>query len=189
MNTWLTRFFHAPRSPEDRFVSLVSPHLRRMYRMAYRWTLNAHEAEDLVQDVLVRLLPRTAELESVERLGPWLVRVLYRRFVDLYRRRCASPIDPSQSLDDTDQESRLPGDGGEDLRRTEMQRALQRALQELDDEWRDIVLLHDMEGYTTIEVADIMDISVGTVKSRLHRARAKLKKSLSPGTLQISEAC
>ncbi|WP_237059227.1 RNA polymerase sigma factor [Microbulbifer sediminum] len=189
MNTWLTRLFHTPQSREDRFVSLVSPHLRRMYRMAYRWTMNAHEAEDLVQDVLVRLVPRVAELEAVERLGPWLVRVLYRRYVDLYRRRCASPIDANLSLESDDLERRAPARGNDDFRRAELQRALQRALWALDEEWRDIVLLHDVEGYTAIEVADILQLNVGTVKSRLHRARAKLKKSLAPGTLQISEAC
>lgn len=190
MNTWLMRVFNRPRSPDDRFVSLVHPHLRCMYRMAYRWTLDRHEAEDLVQDVLVRLLPRLDELERVERLGPWLVKVLFRRYVDLYRRRRASPVEWDFPLDADELDGRPGGEnGGEAFRRVEMQRALERALAELDDDWRDIVLLHDVEGYTAIEVAEILSIPVGTVKSRLSRAHQRLKKSLANGTLHPSEAC
>ncbi|SDK56226.1 RNA polymerase sigma factor [Microbulbifer yueqingensis] len=190
MNTWLTRAFNRRRSHDDRFVSLVCPHLRSMYRMAYRWSRNRHEAEDLVQDVLVRLLPRVAELEKVERLGPWLVKVLFRRYVDLYRRRRASPVDLDCELQLNEARGpRLADAGSEDYRRVEMQRALERALAQLPDEWRDIVLLHDVEGYTAIEVAEILSIPVGTAKSRLSRAHQRLKKSLGKGTLRVSEAC
>jgi RNA polymerase sigma-70 factor (ECF subfamily) len=63
-----------------------------------------------------------------------------------------------------------------------VQEALLKALPLLDEGQRDVILLHDMEGYTALEVSEILDINVGTVKSRLHRARNHLKKILSPGT-------
>ena len=75
----------------------------------------------------------------------------------------------------------LPG-GSDDIRRLELQRDLVRAMEGLSDEQRDVILLHDAEGYSAAEVASILDISAGTVKSRLHRARAHLKNFLGEGT-------
>lgn len=185
----LMQFFRGATATEDRFTALVRPHLRLMYRMAYRWTQDRSEAEDLVQDVLTRLFPKTEELEAVDKLGPWLVKVLYRRYVDLYRRRVSSPIDESISweADDTFFQERLLEERNR-YHQLDLQRALNRALALLDDGWRDVVLLHDVEGYTALEVAEILEINVGTVKSRLHRARKKLKAALKLGTIE-ARAC
>ncbi|MCW8126060.1 RNA polymerase sigma factor [Microbulbifer halophilus] len=184
------QFFRGRAAPQDRFTALVRPHLRLMYRMAYRWTQNSAEAEDLVQDVLTRLFPRLEELAAVDKPGPWLVKVLYRRHVDLYRRRVSSPIDDSVHWDSDDAffRERLI-DERDDYRRLELQRTLNRALEGLDEGWRDVVLLHDVEGHTALEVAEILEINVGTVKSRLHRARKKLRIALQPGTIERSYAC
>lgn len=186
----LMQFFRGRTAPEDRFTALVRPHLRLMYRMAYRWAQNSADAEDLVQDVLTRLFPRLEELAAVDKPGPWLVKVLYRRYVDLYRRRASSPIDESVSWDSDDAVFRERMiDERDGYRQLELQWTLNRALAELDDGWRDVVLLHDVEGYTALEVAEILEINVGTVKSRLHRARKKLKNALQPGTIERSHAC
>ncbi|MFI2811929.1 MULTISPECIES: RNA polymerase sigma factor [Microbulbifer] len=183
-------FLRWPKRPEDRFTALVRPHLRLLHRMAYRWTQNNDEAEDLVQDILTRLFPRVDELERVDKLGPWLVRVLYRRFVDLYRRNANSPIDDSvePSGDDALFDERLTVES-EQLERLILQRELNRALSSIDSGWRDVVLLHDVEGYAVLEVAEILDLSVGTVKSRLHRARKKLRLALETGTKTVAESC
>lgn len=186
----LIEFFRGRAAKEDRFTALVRPHLGLMHRMAYRWTQDRVDAEDLVQDVLTHLFPRTEELAAVEKLAPWLVRVLYRRYVDLFRRRANSPIDdttPCVSDDEFFQE-RLQDDRNH-YHQLELQRLLNRALVKLDESWRDVVLLHDVEGYTALEVAEILDINVGTVKSRLHRARKKLKSVLEPGTVATIAAC
>ncbi|WP_299594522.1 sigma-70 family RNA polymerase sigma factor [uncultured Microbulbifer sp.] len=163
-------------------MALVFPHLRQLYRVAFRFTGSAHEAEDLVQDVLAGLLPRVAELDSIERLGPWLARVLYRRYVDQYRRRQSSPVDESVSIDADEQvglcERKMTSDGIGEHARMDMQRTLDRALARLPDSGRDIVLLHDVEGYTVLEIAGILALEVGTVKSRLHRSRKKLQQWL-----------
>lgn len=186
----LVHFFRGRTAPEDRFTDLVRPHLRSMYRTAYRWTQNSAEAEDLVQDVLARLFPRLEELAAVEKPGPWLARVLYRRYVDLYRRRVNSPIDDAVRWDSDDDFFRecMP-DERDEFQRWELQRALNRALADLEEGWRDVVLLHDVEGYTALEVAEILQLNVGTVKSRLHRARKKLKTALQPGAIERNCAC
>lgn len=188
--TSLIQIFRRRAAPGDRFTALVRPHIQLMYRMAYRWTQNQSEAEELVQDVLARLFPRLEELVALDKPGPWLVKVLYHRYVDLYRRRLNSPVDDSVSWssDDAFFQGHLL-DERNHFHQLELKRALNRALEELDDGWRDVVLLHDVEGYSALEVAEILEINVGTVKSRLHRARKKLKAALQLGTIEGCHAC
>lgn len=180
MKIW---FFDRRRAREDRFVALVFPHLRPLYRLGYRLTGSADEAEDLVQDALTALLPRVAELDAVAQLRPWLAKVLYRRFVDGYRRQRRCPVDVAVSIDDERNPPLLDTAGDafhdlDDMARLDLQRSIQRALLTLPESWRNAVLLHDVEGYTAAEVAEMLELEVGTVKSRLHRARKKLQQLL-----------
>lgn len=174
----LPRIFQVPLRREDTFTALVRPHISAMYRMAYRWTQNGEEAEDLVQDVLTRMVPRLDELTRVEKLKPWLIKILYRRYVDLYRRRVNSPVDHDYDWHSDEGLFEPETAGRDDYERADLQRTLNKALETLDDNQRDVVLLHDVEGHTALDVADILEINVGTVKSRLHRARQKLKTAL-----------
>lgn len=169
--------------PKDRnslFTRLVRPHLQAMYRMAYRWTRNREDAEDLVQETLARLVERTDDLLELEKPGPWLIKVLYRNFVDFYRQRQRSPVQRGDSDLSGELQSR---EKKEDARLLGLQRDLSKALETLQEDLRDVVLLHDTEGYSDAETAAILGIRVGTVKSRLHRARGRLKKFLTAGTI------
>jgi len=74
------------------FEDLLRPQVEYLYRLAWRFTGSVADAEDLVQDVLIKLFPRTRELLEIERLRPWLARVLYHQFVDSVRQRARSPI-------------------------------------------------------------------------------------------------
>ncbi|WP_160151634.1 RNA polymerase sigma factor [Microbulbifer sp. ALW1] len=179
MKAW---FLSRRRAQEDRFVALVFPHLRQLHRVAFRLCGSAQEAEDLVQDLMLGLLPKVDELDAIERLGPWLAKVLYRRYVDLYRRRRASPVDdhiPFSDCDTVDGCIAIAGGteepGSCEFARLDLRRSLAVALSALPEGWREVVMLHDVEGYTAEEVADILTLQLGTVKSRLHRARKKLR--------------
>ncbi|MDX1696613.1 MAG: RNA polymerase sigma factor [Ketobacteraceae bacterium] len=174
----LIDFFSRQKTEDTAFAQLVAPHVKTLYRMAYRWTRHDEDAEDLVQDVLVKVLSRMEELRSKDKPGPWLVKVLYHRYVDVYRHRKASPVDEHNPADE---EFTAEGQT-EDSERYMLQQALQKALYELEPEQREVVILHDVEGYTAVEAGEIMAISVGTVKSRLHRARNRLKETLDDGT-------
>lgn len=172
----LTRLFR-PRAAERRFSDLVTPHLDAMYRMAWYWTRNTHDAEDLVQDVLMRIVNRLDELEALDKPRPWLIRVLYYRYVDLYRRQQRTPVLLQDDTADTD----LPEAENRAIDRPErltLIAQLDRAISTLSADHRDVVLMHDLEGYTAAEIAGVLGISEGTVKSRLHRAREKLKGKL-----------
>ena len=169
---------------EDPFATLLAPHLDRLYRLAYRLTGTVSDAEDLLQDVLIKLYTRKTEITSIRELEPWLGRVLYNQFIDDKRRFSRSPI----RLVGLDYDQ-VPAaqDVGHAL---DIQRQLDLALRQLSEEHRTVVLLHDVEGYKLEEIQEVTDTPVGTLKSRLHRARARLRELLKKdGTISAADAC
>jgi RNA polymerase sigma-70 factor (ECF subfamily) len=164
------------------FDALLKPHLDRLYRLSFRLAGNKPEAEDLFQDVLTKVFPRLDELIEIEGPGAWLCRVMYNHFID-NRRRYARQRLVSVSEDSLPGKSieALPGklDPVADVERLDNIMRLDRALSALSEEHRLVVLLHDSEGYKLLEIQDITGTPVGTLKSRLHRARARLREILS----------
>ena len=170
------------RVDEEGFEQLLRPHLQAMYRLAWRLLRNREDAEDLVQEVVLQLYRRREELAAVEVLRPWLMRVLYHRFVDEQRRRGRQvPLaEPDGETDDPlDGVAHPDPEPGLLLQRMQDVSALQAALDGLPEIHRQVLLLHDVEGYTLKEVSVITGAPVGTLKSRLNRARAALKKTLT----------
>lgn len=155
------------------FDRLLRPHLDRLYRLAFRFTGSRADAEDLVQELCARLLPQLEVLQRLERPGPWLARALHNLFVDQLRHRERSPVDvveePPEVAD--------PEPGPEQLAALSTERILA-ALARLPAEQRAVVAWHDIEGYTLEELAAGQDLPLGTLKSRLHRARASLRRLL-----------
>lgn len=172
------------------FADLVRPHLKPLYRLAYRLTGNVHDAEDLFQDLLLKVYARLDELHRVEKRRAWLARVLYTLFIDGQRRAARSPLHlvvDNADGEETPLQERPPDalHGNEPeaaaLRDAEQQRLL-RALERLSEEQRTILMLADVEGFTLSEMETILDSPRGTLKSRLHRARARLRELLNPRT-------
>lgn len=166
------------------FERLLRPQLERLYRLAYRLTGSKAEAEDLFQDVLVKLFGKLDDLAGIEEPGSWTSRVMFNHFVDnrrrFARRRLVS-VEESQ-LPQKSVES-LPGvdNPEQDAERLDDIIRLGKALARLSDKHRLVVLLHDTEGYKLTEIQDITGDPLGTLKSRLHRARARLRALLSAG--------
>ena len=164
------------------FEKLVQPHFDRLYRLAFRLTGRKAEAEDLFQELLIKAYGKLDDLVAIDEPGSWLSRIMYNLFIDERRRFARQRMH-------TVEEGFLPGDGLEgfagtdnpeaDQRRFEKLKQLDLALAQLSDEHRVVVLLHDTEGYKLEEIHTLMDIPVGTVKSRLHRARARLREILT----------
>lgn len=184
------RLFSSKAQDEHTFTVLLRPHIEVMFRMAYRWTRDEHTAEDLLQECLIKLASRVDELQAIENLRPWLIKVLYRGFVDDYRSRARKPVVLETELqshaNDNRSEFQLIGNTAAATPALEQQLSLQdhiqQALDSLPEMQQQVVLLHDLEGYTAAEIAEILEIPAGTVKSRLHRAREELKKILGDGT-------
>ena len=163
------------------FEQLVRPHLKRLYNLAYRFTGQRDDAEDLVQDLLLKLYPRLEEMQSIDKLSPWLSKVLYRQYVDQYRRQQRSPISFMNEDEDVvyDTHASDTADPAESVNAELTQGILTDALDKLNEDQRVLVMLHDVEGYGLPEISKMMDVPVGTLKSRLSRARAKLREIIS----------
>jgi RNA polymerase sigma-70 factor (ECF subfamily) len=158
------------------FEAVLAPHIEHLYRLAYRFTGNRADAEDLVQDLLVKLYPRRAELAAIDYLQPWLVRALYNLFIDSVRRAGRSPLTDASGDEVLPALEDVPARDPEDPL---LQQRLQQALLALNADQRSLIVLHDIEDYTLQELEQLLDAPVGTLKSRLHRARARLRGLLA----------
>ncbi len=174
------------RSQAKQFDQLVQPHLQGMFRFAHRLTGNSQDAEDLVQDVMVKLYPRTDELMQVADLRPWLNRVLYRQFVDQTRRdkrRADQPL--SDHMPESEHGVFMDRHPGEtlgplgDMEQTRSKQLLDEALNGLSPDQRALIVMHDVEGWRQEDIAQVLDVAPGTIKSRLHRCRQALRERLS----------
>ena len=174
---------NSKKEAED-FESLLRPHLEYLYRISYRFTGSREDAEDLVQDLVLKLYPRKKELFQVSKLRPWLVRVLYRLFLDQKRKNKFSPLRLVKSPQENQQGDRLeeiPGstpNPEELLQQQNLGEKLEKALNKLSREQRAIITLHDIEGYSLTELEPLLEVPLGTLKSRLQRSREKMKKIL-----------
>ncbi len=175
-------------APGAAFEACLRPQLERLWRLALRLQGNPGDAEDLMQELLERAWRHRKQVLSLDAPGPWLARVLYRLHVDRWRRR--GPLADSASLDDPD--SKQPPaliESGQALLTAVETAAVLRAVESLPEPQRAVLLLHDGEGYTLEEIGSIVEAPLGTVKSRLHRARAGVRQRIGDGTKTDDCAC
>jgi len=164
---------------------IVRAHSARVYRLAFRLTGNQHDAEDLTQEVFVRVFRSLANYTPGTFEG-WLHRITTNLFLDGARRKQrirfeglgadiaqrlpGSELSPAQAWDD----SHLDGD-------------IQAALQALPPDYRAAVVLCDIEGFSYEEIAATMGVKLGTVRSRIHRGRAQLRAALAHRERRVRE--
>lgn len=167
-----------------RFEREAVPLLPRLYASALRLTRDRQDAEDLVQEVYLRAYRGFGSFTDGSNLKAWLYRILTNAFINEYRRRQRRPVtvseaeDPEYSLfDRLGEETAAPSAEREVLERLPDE-DVQRALEDLPEQYRMVVLYADVEGFSYREIADILEIPIGTVMSRLHRGRKALQKAL-----------
>lgn len=166
---------------DQEFESLITPHVEHLYRIAFRFTGNRSDAEDLVQELMMQLYARKSELGDVDNLRPWLVRSLYYRYVDGLRRNSRDPL--SVPGNDDDIEATIDSRGLTAEAEAEHAFIFQRlevALKNISPDHRALISLHDMEGYTLSELEIMLETPLGTLKSRIHRARKNLRQEMEP---------
>lgn len=169
------------RSRAARFEAVVRPHLDRLFGFAMRMTRDSTRAEDLVQSLLLKLYPQLETLEALDKAGPWLARALHNLYVDELRATRRNPLDQTEPDDSLLESWPAPASQAPDAAVEQLFEAqrLEQALAALSPAHRAVVAWHDIEGYTLEELAADHAIAVGTLKSRLHRARAHLRKLLT----------
>ena len=156
---------------------IVDKHTARVYRLAYRLTGNAHDAEDLTQEVFVRVF-RSLDTYTPGTFEGWLHRVTTNLFLDGARRKQRIRFD---ALSD-ERASRLRSSSpSPDMAYADLhfEDDVERALATLPPDFRAAVVLCDVEGLTYEEIAEILDAKLGTVRSRIHRGRAQLRAALA----------
>jgi len=151
-------------------------HGRFLYTVAYRLTGNHDEAQDLVQDVLLRVR-KGLETYKPGSLEGWLSRITTNAFLDDVRRKKRRPTDPLPE----DSERVLAGAPSADdaLAAADLPDHIQAALRALPADYRAAVVLSDVVGFSYQEIAETLNIPVGTVRSRIHRGRSLLKQVLA----------
>ncbi|MEM6299074.1 MAG: sigma-70 family RNA polymerase sigma factor [Bacteroidota bacterium] len=160
------------------------PHLDAMYNFAYRLTQNHEDANDLVQDASLKAFRFISSFERGTNAKAWLFRIVKNSFINDFRKKSRQP----NKVDYSEMESYYNSEGTDanltvDLRsetvRNKIGDEVSNAIRNLSVDFRTVIILCDLEGFTYEEMAAILDIPVGTVRSRLHRARGELKKALA----------
>jgi RNA polymerase sigma-70 factor, ECF subfamily len=169
----------------ERFERDVLPLLPSLYGAAMRMTRNPSDAEDLVQDTYLRAFRGFAGFKEGTNLKAWLYRILTNSFINTYRKKQREPqiVDGPDDVDEWYLYDRLGGRSVELSAENEVldqipDADVKGALESLSENFRLAVLLADVEGFSYKEIAEIMDVPIGTVMSRLHRGRKALEKAL-----------
>ncbi len=166
---------------------VVTAHSARVYRLAYRLTGNRHDAEDLTQDVFVRVF-RSLSSYTPGAFEGWLHRITTNLFLDQVRRKQRIRFDglPDDAAERIAGREATPAEAYD---ATHFDDDVQRALDALLPEFRAAVVLADIEGLTYEEIAQALDVKLGTVRSRIHRGRSQLRAALAhraPGAARTS---
>jgi RNA polymerase sigma-70 factor, ECF subfamily len=169
------------------FADLAMEYMPALYTAALRMTRNPADAEDLVQETYLKAYRAFATFELGTNLKAWLYRILTNTYINTYRAKKRRPeIADVEDVEDLYLYRRLtPGDGLPSGRSAEDEALdhftddeVKSAIEELPEAFRMAVLLADVEGFSYKEIAEILDVPIGTVMSRLHRGRRALQKAL-----------
>ncbi|MDH5367331.1 MAG: sigma-70 family RNA polymerase sigma factor [Cyclobacteriaceae bacterium] len=172
------------KSEKDRvFNEEFLPHINSMYNFGYRLTFDEDDAKDLVQDTYLKAYRFIDSFQEGTNAKAWLFRILKNSFINDFRKKSKQPakvdyqeIESYYNSDDVDKTITT------DLRVETVQDMIgdeiSNALNSLDVDFRTVIILCDLEGFKYDEMAKILDIPIGTVRSRLHRARNLLKENL-----------
>ena len=172
---------------QERFVDDALAFTPSLYTAAMRMTRNPSDAEDLVQETYLKAYRAYGGFEVGTNLKAWLYRILTNTFINSYRAKKRRPEEADvEDVEDLYLYYRLVGVGGSGLGRSAedevlshfTDEAVKTAIESLPASFRMTVLLADIEGFSYKEIAEIMEVPVGTVMSRLHRGRGALQKAL-----------
>jgi RNA polymerase sigma-70 factor (ECF subfamily) len=168
---------------EELFESEFMPHLDALYNFAYHLTQQEEDANDLVQDTFLKAYRFIESYERGTNAKAWLFKILKNSFINEYRRKTNQPaktdFEDYVAYQDSEEAAHIGDlDLRDDLFKSMIGDEITRALVSLPVDFRTILLLCDVEGFSYEEIAKIIDIPIGTVRSRLHRARNLMKEKL-----------
>ncbi|MEM6642815.1 MAG: sigma-70 family RNA polymerase sigma factor [Bacteroidota bacterium] len=166
------------------FEGEFMPHIDSMYNFAYRLTFDEDEAKDLVQDTYMKAFRFINSFLEGTNAKAWLYRILKNSFINDYRKKSKQPAKVDyQEVEQFYNSEDTPSEATVDLRiestKDLIGDEITNALNALAVDFRTVIILCDLEGFTYEEMAKILDIPIGTVRSRLHRARNLMREKLT----------
>jgi len=170
------------------FEELVDRYDDKIYRLAFRFVRNETDAKEIVQDTFLSVWRKLDTFKGDAQFGSWLYRVAANAALMRLRAQRRHPEVSTEELplDYLDNYGHLPTPGenwakrpDDELQSDELRRRIQQAVDELPEIYRTVFLVRDVEGLSTEETAEVLQISVPTVKTRLHRARLALRDTIS----------
>ncbi len=165
------------------FVSEFLPYVDALYNFAYRLVLDEDDANDLVQDTFLKAYRFFDSYQPGTNAKAWMFRILKNSFINDFRKKSKEPgkvdyNDIEKTYNSDDVQSNKTVDLRVETEKDKIGDEVANALNNLDVDFRTAIILCDIEGFTYEEMAKILDIPIGTVRSRLHRARNLLKEKL-----------
>lgn len=169
---------------QDIFYNEFMPHINSMHNFAYRLTLDPDDTNDLVQDTYLKAYRFIDSFERGTNAKAWLFRILKNSFINDYRKKSKEPSkvdyqEVESFYNSEDFNRQITPDLRVEAVKDMIGDEISNALNSLDVDFRTVIILCDLEGFKYDEMAKILDIPIGTVRSRLHRARNLLKEKLS----------
>jgi RNA polymerase sigma-70 factor (ECF subfamily) len=170
---------------ERAFKELVSEHRDRVFNISFRMLGNRHEAEDIAQEVFITVFKTIDSFREESKFSTWLYRVTVNHCKNRIKYNARRHERDRDELDENTRETNGASVGpartkqpDHALASAQMEDILSDAIKSLEEEWREVVVLRDIEDLSIEEICEITGLPDGTVKSRLHRARAALRKKL-----------
>ncbi len=166
------------------FEELIANYQKQIFSIAYRIAGNPEDASDMTQEVLVKVFKNLKSFQGNSKFSTWLYRVATNTCLDeqkKVRRHISYSLDTELTTEEGSMATELPDTGPtpeQALERRTLQKAVNDAISKLHDDHKKVLILRDMQGFSYEEIGAILQCSEGTVKSRINRARANLKKIL-----------
>lgn len=159
----------------DAFAALVARYLRAAYAVALARTGDAHDAEDVAQDAFIVALERLAQCREPDRFAGWFLEIVRNRALNHVRARAVRETAPLESAAD----AAAQGGPEQDAERASLRGDLLEGLADLDPVRREVLLLHDLEGWKHGEIAERLGFAEGTARYHLHEARKAMRERLA----------
>ncbi len=176
----------AQKGDRNALDTLVRKHERRAYQYAFRLTSNPDEAADVVSDAFVRVYSALQNFKGQSAFSTWLYRILTNCYLDIRKKeksRQAMSLETTLTTDEGEVERQIEDEGPSPhllYERGERERAVQDAVGQLAEYQKAMIVMYHAENLSYEEIAEALDLPIGTVKSRLNRARLSLRQLLVP---------
>ncbi len=166
----------AAQGDSDAFEKLVMPHERMMYALAFRMCRNAEDAKDCLQDSMLRIYKALPNFRGESSLSTWFYRIVNNTCLDSHRRRKVRKAESIEKLSQSGWNPVDPAPGPQQsAENASLKRALSAGIKTLSPEIRSAVVMRDIQGFSYEEISEVLEINIGTVKSRISRGREKLR--------------